>query len=279
MSGMVNPNGDLVLSYLHKAIKPLNQLRSLEDSLVIYRISRAPERRIFYIDVGNLPKMKAEQYVRDMMTRFKNKVVYNSDTGEIRDDRKFMTMLEDFWLPRREGGKGTEITTLPGGQNLSQIDDIVYFQKKLYKALNVPVSRMESETVYNLGRSTEISRDEIKFHKFVARLRKRFANFFTDALGVQLIAKNIMRADEWDELKQDIRYDFVEDNHYAELKDNEILMARLGALQQIEPYIGKFYSMQWIKENVLFQDEERHQIWVYDVPRRGSNPRGAMRPI
>jgi hypothetical protein len=255
-SGFLDANTSMMLSYLHKAIKPVNQLKMIEDSMVIYRISRAPERRIFYIDVGNLPKVKAEQYVTDIMNKFRNKIVYDATTGEVRDDRKHMSMMEDFWMPRREGGKGTEITTLPGGQNLGDIQDIEYFQNKLFHALNVPVGRMQEQQGFSIGRATEISRDEIKFHKFVARLRKRFANFFTDALGVQLIAKNIMRADEWDELKQDIRYDFVEDNHYAELKDNEILMARLGALQQIEPYIGKFYSMQWIKENVLFQDEE-----------------------
>ena len=253
-SGFLDANTSMMLSYLHKAIKPVNQLKMIEDSMVIYRISRAPERRIFYVDVGNLPKVKAEQYVTDIMNKFRNKIVYDATTGEVRDDRKHMSMMEDFWMPRREGGKGTEITTLPGGQNLGDIQDIEYFQNKLFHALNVPVGRMQEQQGFSIGRATEISRDEIKFHKFVARLRKRFANIFTDALRVQLIAKNIMRADEWDDLKQDIRYDFVEDNHYAELKDNEILMARLGALQQIEPYIGKFYSMQWIKENVLFQD-------------------------
>lgn len=256
MSGMVNPNGDLVLSYLHKAIKPLNQLRSLEDSLVIYRISRAPERRIFYIDVGNLPKMKAEQYVRDMMVRFKNKVVYNSDTGEIRDDRKFMTMLEDFWLPRREGGKGTEITTLPGGQNLSQIDDIVYFQRKLYKALNVPISRLEPETVYNLGRSTEISRDEIKFSKFVERLRTRFSQIFTKILQRQLILKGIVTLEEWPEFARAIRFDYSIDNYFAELKETEILRDRVSMLRDIDDYVGKYYSNEWVRKHVLHQTEE-----------------------
>jgi hypothetical protein len=256
MSGMVNPNGDLVLSYLHKAIKPLNQLRSLEDSLVIYRISRAPERRIFYIDVGNLPKMKAEQYVRDMMVRFKNKVVYNSDTGEIRDDRKFMTMLEDFWLPRREGGKGTEITTLPGGQNLSQIDDIVYFQKKLYKSLNVPIGRLEPETVYNLGRSTEISRDEIKFSKFVERLRMRFSQIFTKILERQLVLKGIVTLEEWPEFERAIRFDYSVDNYFAELKETEILRDRVSMLRDIDDYVGKYYSNEWVRKNVLHQTEE-----------------------
>ena len=256
MSGMTNPNGDLVLSYLHKAIKPLNQLRSLEDSLVIYRISRAPERRIFYIDVGNLPKMKAEQYVRDMMVRFKNKVVYNSDTGEIRDDRKFMTMLEDFWLPRREGGKGTEITTLPGGQNLSQIDDIVYFQKKLYKSLNVPIGRLEPETTFNLGRSTEISRDEIKFSKFVERLRMRFSQIFTKILERQLVLKGIVTLEEWPEFARAIRYDYSIDNYFAELKETEILRDRVSMLRDIDDYVGKYYSNEWVRKHVLHQTEE-----------------------
>ena len=256
MSGLVNPNGDLVLSYLHKAIKPLNQLRSLEDSLVIYRISRAPERRIFYIDVGNLPKMKAEQYVRDMMVRFKNKVVYNSDTGEIRDDRKFMTMLEDFWLPRREGGKGTEITTLPGGQNLSQIDDIVYFQKKLYKSLNVPIGRLEPETVYNLGRSTEISRDEIKFAKFVERLRMKFSQIFTKILERQLVLKGIVTLEEWPEFARAIRFDYSVDNYFAELKETEILRDRVSMLRDIDDYVGKYYSNEWVRKHVLRQTEE-----------------------
>jgi hypothetical protein len=256
MSGLTNPNGDLVLSYLHKAIKPLNQLRSLEDSLVIYRISRAPERRIFYIDVGNLPKMKAEQYVRDMMVRFKNKVVYNSDTGEIRDDRKFMTMLEDFWLPRREGGKGTEITTLPGGQNLSQIDDIVYFQKKLYKSLNVPIGRLEPETTFNLGRSTEISRDEIKFSKFVERLRMRFSQIFTKILERQLVLKGIVTLEEWPEFARAIRYDYSIDNYFAELKETEILRDRVSMLRDIDDYVGKYYSNEWVRKHVLHQTEE-----------------------
>lgn len=261
MSGMVNPNGDLVLSYLHKAIKPLNQLRSLEDSLVIYRISRAPERRIFYIDVGNLPKMKAEQYVRDMMVRFKNKVVYNSDTGEIRDDRKFMTMLEDFWLPRREGGKGTEITTLPGGQNLSQIDDIVYFQKKLYKSLNVPIGRLEPEQVYSMGRATEISRDEVKFSKFVERLRTRFSQIFTKILQRQLVLKGIVTMEEWPEFARAIRYDYSVDNYFAELKETEILRDRVSMLRDIDDYVGKYYSNEWVRKHVLHQtDEEMKEI-------------------
>ena len=255
-SGMVNPKGDMVLSYLHKAIRPLNQLRSMEDSLVIYRISRAPERRIFYIDVGNLPKMKAEQYLRDTMTRFKNKLVYDANTGEVRDDRKFMTMLEDFWLPRREGGKGTEITTLPGGQNLGQMDDVVYFQRKLYKSLNVPISRLEPETVYNLGRSTEITRDEIKFNKFVQRLRMKFSQLFTKLLERQLVLKGIVTLEEWPEFAQAIRYEYAEDNYYAEMKETEILRDRISMLRDIDDYTGKYYSHEWIRRKVLRQTEE-----------------------
>jgi hypothetical protein len=255
-SGYLDQNTGMMMSYLHKAIKAVNQLKMIEDALVIYRISRAPERRIFYIDVGNLPKVKAEQYVTDIMNKFRNKIVYDATTGEVRDDRKHMSMMEDFWMPRREGGKGTEITTLPGGQNLGDIEDIQYFQNKLYHALNVPVGRLQEQQGFSIGRSVEISRDEIKFHKFVSRLRKKFATMFTDALRVQLAAKNIMRPEEWDEIKQDIRYDFVEDNHYSELKDNEVMMARIATIQQMEPYIGKFFSMNWVKKNVLQQTEE-----------------------
>lgn len=256
MSGMANPNGDTILSYLHKAIKPLNQLRSLEDSLVIYRISRAPERRIFYIDVGNLPKIKAEQYLRDVMQRFKNKVVYNSDTGEVRDDRKFMTMLEDYWLPRREGGKGTEISTLPGGENLGQIEDVVYFQRKLYNSLNVPVSRLESETTFNLGRATEISRDEIKFAKFIARLRMKFSQLFTKLLKTQLILKGVVTLEEWPDFARSIRYDYSQDNYFSELKEMEILRERVQMLRDIDDYVGKYYSNEWVRRNVLFQSDE-----------------------
>tara|TARA_R110000822_G_scaffold5031_5_gene21794 strand:+ start:14806 stop:16344 length:1539 start_codon:yes stop_codon:yes gene_type:complete len=256
-SGMVNPQGDLVLSYLHKAIKPLNQLKSMEDSLVIYRISRAPERRIFYIDVGNLPKMKAEQYLRDIMTRFKNKTVYNADTGEIRDDRKFMTMLEDFWLPRREGGKGTEISTLPGGQNLGQIDDIVYFQRKLNRSLNVPISRLEPDAVYNMGRSAEISRDEIKFSKFIDRLRMKFSQVFTKLLQRQLILKGIVTLEEWPEFARAIRFQYAVDNYYAELKDTEILRDRVSMLRDVDDYVGKYYSNEWVRTQVLRQTEEQ----------------------
>ena len=260
-SGITSLNGDLVQSYLHKAIKPLNQLRSMEDSLVIYRISRAPERRIFYIDVGNLPKMKAEQYLRDIMTKFKNKLVYDSATGEIRDDRKFMTMLEDFWLPRREGGKGTEITTLPGGQNLGQMDDVIYFQKKLYKSLNVPISRLDPEAQFNFGRATEITRDEVKFAKFINRLRIKFSILFTKILERQLILKGIITPEEWNQINNRIRFKFAQDNYFAELKEAEILASRINTLQQIEAFAGKYYSHEWIRRKVLRQsDEEIEEI-------------------
>ena len=256
-SGMVDLNTGMMLSYLHKAIKPVNQLKMIEDAVVIYRISRAPERRIFYVDVGNLPKIKAEQYVNDLMNRYRNKVVYDANTGEVRDDRKFLSMLEDFWMPRREGGKGTEITTLPGGQNLGEIQDIQYFQEKLYQALNVPTSRLKSGDGFQLGRASEISRDELKFTKYIARLRKRFTGLFNDALKIQLIAKGIIREDEWDEIKRDIRYDFMKDNAFNELKEAELLQNRIQMLQQIEPYIGKFYSVDWVKKNVLRMSEEQ----------------------
>lgn len=255
-SGLVNVKGDLVIGYLQKAIKPLNQLKAMEDSLVIYRISRAPERRIFYIDVGNLPKMKAEQYLRDVMTRFKNKVVYDAGTGEIRDDRKHMTMLEDFWLPRREGGKGTEITTLPGGQNLGQIDDIVYFQRKLYKALNVPISRLDPEQAFNFGRATEVTRDEVKFAKFITRLRARFSEIFSKILEKQLILKGVITSEDWQEFKSNFKYEFSEDNHFAELKNTEILRDRIAMLRDVDDYAGKYYSHEWIRRNVLYQTEE-----------------------
>ncbi len=260
-SGLMSVNGDLVQSYLHKAMKPLNQLRSMEDSLVIYRISRAPERRIFYIDVGNLPKMKAEQYLRDVMTRFKNKLVYDAATGEIRDDRKFMTMLEDFWLPRREGGKGTEITTLPGGQNLGQMDDVVYFQRKLYKSLNVPITRLDPEVQFNLGRATEITRDEVKFAKFINRLRNKFSQLFLKILERQLILKGIITAEEWEEFKDAIRFKYAQDNYYAELKETEILRDRITMLRDIDDYAGKYYSHEWIRRHVLRQtDEDMEEI-------------------
>lgn len=255
-SGLTSLNGDLVQSYLHKAIKPLNQLRSMEDSLVIYRISRAPERRIFYIDVGNLPKMKAEQYLRDIMTKFKNKLVYDSATGEIRDDRKFMTMLEDFWLPRREGGKGTEITTLPGGQNLGQMDDVVYFQRKLFNSLNVPISRLDPDAGFSFGKSSEISRDEVKFSKFINRLRNKFAQLFSKILERQLILKGIMLPEEWDDVREQIRFKFSQDNYFAELKEAEMLRERLAILPQIQDVVGTYYSHQWVRRHILRQSDE-----------------------
>jgi len=254
-SGLVDRNKGTVLSYLHKAIKALNQLRMIEDSLVIYRLSRAPERRIFYIDVGNLPKVKAEQYLREVMSRYRNKLVYDANTGEVRDDRKFMSMMEDFWLPRREGGRGTEITTLPGGQNLGELSDIEYFQKKLYRALGVPESRIAAEGGFNLGRSSEILRDELKFSKFVGRLRKRFAHMFTDMLKTQLILKNIVTPEDWELISEHIQYDFLYDNQFAELKQTEMLNERLGSLATIEPYIGKYYSNEWVRRNVLRQTD------------------------
>lgn len=270
-SGLTSANGDLVQSYLHKAIKPLNQLRSMEDSLVIYRISRAPERRIFYIDVGNLPKAKAEQYLRDIMIKFKNKLVYDAATGEIRDDRKFMTMLEDFWLPRREG-RGTEITTLPGGQNLGQMDDVIYFQKKLYKSLNVPVSRLDPEMQFNFGRATEITRDEVKFSKFTNRLRNKFGTLFTKILERQLILKGIITAEEWDDIKDSIRYKFSQDNYYAELKETEILRDRITMLRDIDDYAGKYYSHEWIRRNVLRQSDEEMEEIDEQIEQEQDNP-------
>ena len=254
-SGLMDNRNHMTLSHMHKAIKPLNQLRMLEDATVIYRLSRAPERRIFYIDVGNLPKMKAEQYVRDMMTRHKNKLVYDASTGEVRDDRKFMTMLEDFWLPRREGGRGTEITTLPGGQNLGEMDDVDYFRKKLYKALNVPASRIEQDNAFNLGRASEITRDELKFSKFVNRLRSRFSMLFDDLLEVHLVLQGVMTREEFKKIKHKIRYDYVEDNHFSELKETEILTGRLTLLREIDEYTGKYFSQRWVRSNILRMSE------------------------
>ena len=250
-SGVIDQNSGKVLSYLHKAIKPVNQLRMIEDALVIYRISRAPERRIFYIDVGNLPKIKAEQYLKDVMNRYRNKLVYDASTGEIRDDRKHMSMLEDFWLPRREGGRGTEITTLPGGQNLGEIDDIQYFQKKLYRSLNVPISRLESESNFSLGRSTDITRDELKFTKFIQKLRKKFVHLFTDILKTQLLLKGVISLEDWDIMKEHIQYDFLKDGHFAELKEAELLNDRISTLQNIESYIGTFFSKEYVLKHVL----------------------------
>ena len=255
-SGLVDRNKGSTLSYLHKAIKAVNQLRMIEDSLVIYRLSRAPERRIFYIDVGNLPKVKAEQYLRDVMMRYRNKLVYNADTGEIRDDKKYMSMLEDFWLPRREGGRGTEITTLPGGQNLGEITDIKYFQEKLFKALNVPVTRIGGDGGFNLGRSSEILRDEVKFSKFVGRLRKRFSNLFNDILKTQLLLKNVITPEDWDIMSEHIQYDFLYDNHFAELKDSELLAERLTMAASAEPYVGRYFSQDYLRRKILRQTDE-----------------------
>ena len=255
-SGLFDRNKGTCLSYLHKAIKALNQLRMIEDSLVIYRLSRAPERRIFYIDVGNLPKVKAEQYLKEVMSRYRNKLVYDANTGEVRDDRKFMSMMEDFWLPRREGGRGTEITTLPGGQNLGELTDIEYFQKKLYRALGVPESRIASDGGFNLGRSSEILRDELKFAKFVGRLRKRFANLFNNLLKTQLILKNIITPEDWDSLSDHIQYDFLYDNQFAELKESELMNERLGTLATIEPYIGKYFSNHYVRTKILRQTDQ-----------------------
>ena len=251
VSGLMDSRRAVVLSYLHKAIKPLNQLRMIEDATVIYRISRAPERRIFYIDVGNLPKLKAEQYLRDIMAKYKNKLVYDAQTGEIRDDRKFMSMMEDFWLPRREGGKGTEITTLPGGQNLGELEDVKYFEKKLYKALNVPVSRLEPSQGFSLGRISEVTRDELKFAKFIDRMRNKFSDIFNQALRAQCILKGICTVEEWDEFKEHIHYDFIMDNNFSEMKNAELMKERLGLLSQVDPYTGRYYSQAWIQRNVL----------------------------
>ena len=264
-SGLIDGNSGQVMSYLHKAIKPVNQLRMIEDSLVIYRVSRAPERRVFYIDVGNLPKVKAEQYLKDVMNRYRNKLVYDASTGEIRDDRNHMSMLEDFWLPRREGGRGTEITTLPGGQNLGEIDDIVYFQRKLFRSLNVPISRLEAESNFSLGRATEITRDELKFTKFVQRIRKKFTPLFTDILKTQLLLKGVISLDDWKLMQEHIQYDFLADGHFAELKDSELLNERLNNLGTIESYIGTFFSKEYVMKKVLRMtdnemDEMQRQI-------------------
>lgn len=271
-SGLTDPNSTLVLSHLHKAIKPLNQLRALEDATIIYRISRAPERRIFYIDVGNLPKMKAEQYLRDMMTRHKNKVVYDSSTGEIRDDRKFMTMLEDYWFPRREGSRGTEITTLPAGQNLGQLDDVEYFQKKLYESLGVPVTRLQPEGTFNFGQDAQISRDEMKFAKFVERVRVRFNHLFLGALSKQLILKNVMTIEDWELIENDITFNYAKDNFFEEQKNTFILRDRLMTVQSMDPYIGKYYSNEWVRKHVLYQTEEEMEEMDEQIVAEQENP-------
>src|SRR6056300_494460 len=255
-SGVLDESKKKVLSHLHKALKPINQLRMMEDSLVIYRLARAPERRIFYIDVGNLPRGKADQYMKDIMTKYRNKLVYDANTGQLKDDRKHMSMLEDFWLPRREGGRGTEISTLPGGENLGQIDDIIYFQKRLYRSLNVPVNRLEQEANFSLGRSTEISRDEVKFQKFIDRLRRRFSQVFLNVLKKQLILKGIITIQDWEEWKDDIYVDFLKDNHFTELKDSEILQNRIGIMNEITQYVGEYFSKAWVMKNVLQMSEE-----------------------
>ena len=259
-SGLLDSKKKQVLSYLHKAIKPLNQLRMVEDAIVIYRISRAPERRIFYIDVGNLPKVKAEQYIRDIMTRYKNRLVYDSDSGEVRDDRRHQSMLEDYWLPRREGGRGTEITTLPGGENLGQLDDVDYFQKKLYKAMHVPVSRLEADSGFSLGRESEITRDELLFSKFVAKLQIRFSSLFQDVMEKQLILKNVMTSAEWSKIRDKIQYNFTSDHFYTELKQQEIMTARMTLARDMEDFVGKYYSKEWFRTNILRQNEEEAQL-------------------
>ena len=246
----------MMLGHLHKAIKPVNQLKMIEDALVIYRVSRAPERRVFYVDVGNLPKMKAEQYVNDIMNKFRNKIVYDATTGEIRDDKKHLSMMEDFWMPRREGGKGTEITTLPGGQGLGDIADINYFQTKLYQALNVPVTRLQPSQGFSLGRSSEITRDEIKFNKFIERLRKRFSVLFAETLKLQLVLKGIINLEDWNTIEQDVRFDYQEDNNFAELRDTDIMMNRLNVLQQLDQYVGKYYSQEYVRRFILKQSED-----------------------
>jgi len=263
--GILDKNNQLVLGHLHKAIKALNQLRTLEDATLIYKISRAPERRIFYIDVGNLPKMKAEQYLRDIMTRFKNRVVYDSSTGEIRDDRKFMTMLEDFWLPRREGGRGTEISTLPGGQLAGDLEDVKYFQRNLYKSLNVPVNRLEPDNTYTMGRATEITRDEVKFTKFISRLQTKFSELFLNALEKQLILKRVITPEEWPSISTKIKFVYSKDNQFAQLKDLEIIRERNAIMTEADPYVGKYYSTEWIRRNVLCQDESEMQAVMNQI--------------
>jgi hypothetical protein len=283
VSGLMDSRRAVVLSYLHKAIKPLNQLRMIEDATVIYRISRAPERRIFYIDVGNLPKLKAEQYLRDIMVKYKNKLVYDANTGEVRDDRKHMSMLEDFWLPRREGGKGTEITTLPGGQNLGELEDVKYFQKKLYGALSVPVSRLETNQGFTLGRTSEITRDELKFSKFVDRLRNKFSDLFDQALRVQCVLKGICTDDEWKQFKEDIHYDFIKDNNFSELKEAELMTNRLSLLGAVDPYTGRYFSQAWIQRNVLRLNDDEIQEMEKEIEQEKKDglglPVGVMNDI
>jgi len=275
VSGITDNQGQMVLSYLHKAIKPLNQLKTLEDALVIYRLARAPERRIWYIDVGNLPKMKAEQHVRDIMVKHKNRLIYDAATGQIRDDRKFMTMLEDYWLPRREGGRGTEVTTLPGGQNLGEMDDVLYFQKKFLQALNVPTTRLNSDSVFSLGRATEITRDEVKFSRFIVRLRSRFSNLFMEMLRHQLVLKNITTVNDWNDIKNFIRFDFAKDNYFAELKESEIRQQRITQARDYQDMAGKYYSHDWVRKNILMQSEDEiaQQDSLIDEENQSQDPR------
>jgi len=268
-SGLIDASNNLIVGHLQKAIKPANQLRMIEDAIIIYTMTRAPDRRIFYIDVGNLPKIKAEQYVQDIMNKFKNKLVYNASTGEIADSKKQLAMIEDFWMPRRDGSKGTEITTLQGSQSLIQADFVYYFQEKLYQSLNVPLSRIKQDSGFQLGRSQETTRDELKFSKFVGRLRVKFSQLFHDLLRVQLIAKNLIRADEWDSINSKIRYDFIKDNHFAELKDTEILTNRINTLQLIDPYLGKYYSKSWVQKNVLQLDDDEIKEIAAEIKKEG----------
>jgi hypothetical protein len=274
-SGLMDAKNTFVISYLHKAIKALNQLRMIEDAVVIYRLSRAPERRIFYIDVGNLPKGKAEQYMRSIMTQYRNKLVYDANTGEIRDERKHLSMLEDFWLPRREGGKGTEITTLPAGQNLGQMEDVQYFQKKLLQSLNVPISRLDPQQgagIMGIGKTTEVTRDEVKFNKFINRLRNKFSRIFDDALRVQLALKGICTTEEWDEFKEAIYYDYKKDNNFVEMREAELIRERVLTATQLDPFIGKYYSSKWVKKNVLRMTDEEIEEMEKEIEEEGSQP-------
>ena len=276
-SGLMDAKNTFVISYIHKAIKPLNQLRMIEDAVVIYRLSRAPERRIFYIDVGNLPKGKAEQYLRDVMVKYRNKMVYDATTGELRDDRKHMSMLEDFWLPRREGGKGTEITTLPAGQNLGELEDVKYFRNKLLNALNVPIARLEPQQsggMIGIGRSTEVTRDEAKFAKFVQRLRNKFTHIFDEALSVQLTLKGICTRQEWEEFKEDIFYDFQKDNNFVELRDAELLRERINLLTQVDPFVGRYYSADWVKRHILQLTKEQIEEMSKEIKKEDDDGTG-----
>jgi hypothetical protein len=274
-SGLTDTQGTMVLSYMHKAIKALNQLRTLEDALVIYRLARAPERRIWYIDVGNLPKMKAEQYVRDIMVKHKNRLIYDGATGEVRDDRKFMTMLEDYWLPRREGGRGTEVTTLPGGQTLGEMDDVLYFQKKMYQTLNVPVNRLNSDALFSLGRATEVTRDELKFSRYISRLRGRFSGLFISLLEKQLVLKGIMTIEDWQNIAHDVKFDFAKDNYFTELKDAEMLENRINLMRNAQDMLGKYYSHEWARKNILQQQDDMIEKMDKQIEEEQDDPRWA----